>query len=162
MARSVQLPAAVLPADGLAKLARLDPPPYRPAVRRGSGDAASGGDFSLGMELYQKGSFAAAIPPLSKAATGRVDAAFFLAACYLLTGDGPSAANAARAVIASGDTPYREEAQFLLAKALLAQQDAAGAEKELKAVVSLDGDLRGQAVDLLAAIESVDSQTLVS
>lgn len=147
-------PVAAAPVDPLAALASFEPPAYRASVLRGREDEAAV-QFRAAMAFYQQGRFADAVPGLSRAATSREDAAFFLAACRLLTGDAPRAAEAARQAVAFGDTSYREEAQLLLAKALLRLHDRDAALRELEGVAAMEGEHRREAADLLARLASL-------
>ncbi len=158
--RSVPLaeePAAVA-APAPAALAQVqtlppfEPPPYRPQTLRGAADDA-GAQFRTAMALYSQRRFADAIPGLARAADQRVDAAFFLAACRLLTGDASGAAAAARQAVTFGDTPYLEEARLVLARALVRLDDVEAARAELTRVVALRGDRVGEATALLQHLD---------
>ncbi len=135
----------------LDALAPFDPPQYRQTTLRGAGDD-TGRIFTSAMDLYARGQFAEAIPGLERIADRRVDATFFLAACHLLTADVAAAITRARQAVAFGDTPYREEATLLLAKALVRQHNVAEARAHLESVVRMDGDHRTEAARLLTRL----------
>ena len=158
------LPAAprtepVLHAELLTRLARAEPPRYSPRVLRGTATDEATSAFRLGMKPYAAGDFIAAVPHLRTAARldpSRPDFVFFLAASELLSGDASAAVGDFERAIDMGETPYREEAHFYLAKALLARGDVARARRELMAVVGLQGELRDDADAILRQLESVD------
>lgn len=138
----------------VATMARFEPPPYRPSALRGpESDAVV--EFRAAMEHYQRRDFSGAIPGLRRAAASRADAAFFLAACQLLTDDAVGAVGSARSAVAFGDTPYLEDSRLLLAKALLLVNDRAGARRELEAVVAMEGERRDEAAALARRIEDL-------
>jgi TolA-binding protein len=103
------------------------------------------------MKLYAQGDYRAALPALQSAAA--LDAAagphFYLGICELVAGDASGAAAEFERVIALGDSPYLEKAQFFLAKARLRQKDGNGAAKALEAAIALHGDYEDQARALL-------------
>jgi TolA-binding protein len=143
----------------LGRLARVEPPRYSPSVLRGFPDDAMSA-FQQGMKSYVVGNYGAAVPPLRIAANldpTRPDFAFFLAATELLSGDVAAAATEFTRTIEMGDTPFREEAHFYLAKAHLKQRDVDGARRELMMVTGMQGALRHDADVLLKQLESVDS-----
>ncbi|MFN7977518.1 MAG: hypothetical protein U0P30_05235 [Vicinamibacterales bacterium] len=142
--------AVAAPAPSLPPFA---PPAYRPQTLRGATDDA-GAQFRAAMELYSQGRFADAIPGLSRAAAARVDAAFFLAACHLLTGDARHASAAAREAVAFGDTPYLEEARLVLARALAQLGDTGAARVELERVIGMRGERQTEANALLRVIDA--------
>ncbi|MFO1078896.1 MAG: hypothetical protein U1E73_14330 [Planctomycetota bacterium] len=131
----------------------FEPPPYRAQTLRGSTDDA-GTQFRAAMVLYSEGRFAEAVPGLSRAAGVRVDAAFFLAACHVLTGDATRASAAAQQAVAFGDTPYLEEARLVLARALAQRGDTRAARGELERVVEMRGEHVSEARELLRAIDA--------
>lgn len=139
--------------DPLATLNGFEPPSYRASVLRGREDAATR-SFRAAMELYQQGRFGDAVPGLTSAATTRGDAAYFLAACRLLTGDAVGAAEAAQRAMAFGDTPYLEDSRLLLAKALLRLHDRDGAIRELETVAAMHGERGLEASDLLGKLRA--------
>jgi tetratricopeptide (TPR) repeat protein len=103
----------------LDDLARFEPPRYTQSRFRGSADAATA-KFQAGIEQYQRQDFAAARATLLEASTLDPDAphiAFFLGIASLLTSQPAEGVESLRRTVALGDSPYREEAHFYLAKA---------------------------------------------
>jgi tetratricopeptide (TPR) repeat protein len=103
----------------LDQLARFEPPRYTQSRFRGSADAATA-KFRAGIEQYQRQDFAAARATLLEASTLDPDAphiAFFLGIASLLTSQPAEGVESLRRTVALGDSPYREEAHFYLAKA---------------------------------------------
>lgn len=133
--------------DALAALARFEAPAYRASALRSSGDAAAR-QFREAMTLYERGQHRDAISQLSPVAPQRVDAAFFLAACHLLTGDAGAAVDAATRTLAFGDTPYVEETHLLIAKAWLTLGDRQRAAEALDAVIGMQGEFLTEARNL--------------
>ncbi len=58
-------------------------------------------------------------------------------------------------MVGLGDTPYLEEARWLLANAYLLQGDASSARAELRALVALEGELEAEARALSDRIDEV-------
>jgi TolA-binding protein len=146
-------------ADLLVRLARVEPPRYSSSVLRGIADEATAA-FHEGMHSYMAGDFGAAVPPLRNAARldpARPDIAFFLAVSELLSGDVAAATVAFKRTIDMGETPFREEAHFYLAKAHLKQDDVRGARHELEVVKGLHGALRHDADAILKQLENIDT-----
>jgi TolA-binding protein len=152
-----QLPAPPASASSAAPaseafdlLARVDPPPYRASTLRATPSDPERA-FRDAMKLYAQGDYRAALPALQSAAA--LDAAagphFYLGICQLVAGDASGAAAEFERVIALGDSPYLEKAQFFLAKARLRQKDGNGAAKALEAAIALHGDYEDQARALL-------------
>jgi len=149
-------PAAhpVVVANPLAELAQFDPPAW-PDVRFRDAAPPEEASFRSAREAYLNHDWKLCTSSLANAAVPSrhaVEAEFYLAICRLSGGDAPGAASALRHVISAGDTPYLEEAHYYLAKSLLAQNDSAGARRELSDTVALHGDLEDQAAALLARI----------
>ncbi len=133
-------------ASALVELSQFVPPRYDPPVLRGA--SAPDMDFRGAMDLYRRGEFSQAIPLLERAAqrgSASLDSRFFLGVCHLVSGRAGEAVDSFRAVVAMGDSPYLEESHFYLAKAFLSQRDAAGAVRELDAVIRLAGDMENEA-----------------
>ena len=129
----IQMPAA----PDVALLAHVEPPPYSVPVLRGVPDRATT-EFHSAMEPYRQGDYAAALEALKKfidrsPKQGRpfIDAEFFLAACYLLTGRTDDASAAFQEVLAA-DSPYLEEAHFLMAETWLKKREAGPPGRNLK------------------------------
>jgi tetratricopeptide (TPR) repeat protein len=137
--------------DPLIAMAHFDPPPYH-AVAMRDGAAAAQSLFSAAMQDYTAGRYDQALPGLRAAAEKDPENAafrFFLGVTCLLAGQAENGINALRAVIASGDTPFLDEAWFYLAKADLARRDTTAARADLEHVVTLQRDLAPEAQALL-------------
>lgn len=146
-------PAPVL----LAELGRIQPPTFTPGSLRGIEDQATA-RFRDAMTRYAAGDYRGAIPGLRAAVQLDPQAAhatFFLGACHLLIGQLDEAIRALRQTIGVGDSPYVEEAHFYLAKALLQNNDPAGARQELERTIQLEGALEGEARRLLADLNGL-------
>ena len=148
--RPAAQPIARVPERGpdLQLLAKVEPPKYTAStLRSGLGDADA--QFRAAMEQYGRGEYAAAAEGLRAVAESGAAARFYLAISDLMTGKAAEAADQLRAVVGMGDGPYLEQAQFFLAKALLAQNDAAGAKQALERTIALKGDRETEARGLL-------------
>jgi TolA-binding protein len=150
----IQMPSA----PDVALLARVEPPPYSVPVLRGVPDGATT-EFHSAMEPYRQGDYAAASEALKKFLDGSpkqgrpfIDAEFFLGACYLLTGRTDDASVAFQAVLVA-DSPYLEEAHFLMAETWLKKREAGHARAELEKVIAMNGDLRNASEILLAKLK---------
>ena len=145
-------PSPVNPAaPSLDQLALVEPPPYTAIAFRGGDDRAHE-QFRVAMQNYWKGNYAAAIPGLRAAV--KIDPEglsfnFYLAACYLLTGQTDSAVGSFRRTIALGDPTYSEQSHFYLAKAYLKKQDVPRAQDELQATIAFHGSKELKASELL-------------
>ena len=160
--RQVPLPApgqttsgTVSPTKGaasqLADLGRFDPPSYRPATWRGSSTQAQR-SFEAGMQRYLAHDYSGAIPSLAQAAVLSPAAAethFFLGVSLLLAHDVDAGIASLERTSALGDTPYLESALFYLAKGYLIRGDRQQAERHLKRMLALRGDLEPAGRDLL-------------
>ena len=104
------------------------------------------------MTAYRAGNCETAIAGLRRALAidgTLMPARFYLGACELRAGHVEEAVPTLQRVIAAGESPYLEDARFLLAKARIRQGDMNGAREELRRVVSLNGDRRDEARRLL-------------
>jgi tetratricopeptide (TPR) repeat protein len=143
--------------DPLIAMAHFDPPPYQAQTMRDAGSPAQS-PFIGAMKDYTAGRYEQALPGL-RAATEKdpQDAAyrFFLGVSYLLAGQTEKGIAVLQAVIASGDTPFLNEAWFYLAKAHLSRRDQAAARLDLEHVISLHRDLAPEAQALLNELSSL-------
>jgi len=159
--RPPDIPVAPPPSQGAAQaellwaqLGAIDPPAYSPLRLRSNATDAQR-EFRSAMVLYAAKNYADAASGLRRAVAlpgAPVDARFYLAVCELQTGRVQDAAAAFERVIAFGESPYLEDAHFLLAKARIRQRDAAGARTELLRVIALDGDRREEARQLMSQL----------
>ncbi|MFW6039575.1 MAG: tetratricopeptide repeat protein, partial [Gemmatimonadota bacterium] len=108
--------------DAITRLGRVDQAPVYLGVPVRSAETVADSLFDAAMSAYGLGRYAEAERRLRSALQAGVDpvpARFFLGASELMTGRIEAAVRSFRAVLAAGDTPYRGEARFYLAKALL-------------------------------------------
>lgn len=138
--------------EELGKLARFEAPPYEQARLRGSADREA---FNAGMRKYAARDYAGAIPLLAR--TEGEDARFYLAACYVLTGQYDAARGPLETLGRDTESAYAEEALFLLGNAELKAGNGKAALDALDRVIALRGDrerdartLRAQVARLLA------------
>ena len=133
-----------VPAERLELLARFDPP----AALERNGSL----QLQRALEKYRVGDFPGAISGLQALLQTRPDevaAHFYLGVSLLLSKNSSGGLEELRAVISAGSSPYRERAQYYLAKGLLGAGDVSGAEQQLQQVQSVHGDLERQAASLL-------------
>jgi tetratricopeptide (TPR) repeat protein len=154
---SVTSPPATV---SLAELGRFQPPTFAAGSLRGIDDDATA-RFREGMKHYAQGDYRGAIVGLRAAV--RLDpaaahATFFLGVAHLLAGQLEPGIGALRQTIGLGDSPYLEEAHFYLAKAFLQNNDPAGARQELARTIQLRGPLEGQAQQLLADLDRLQTR----
>ena len=138
------------------ELARLDPPAYQPSTLRAAGSKAET-QFQTAMEAYLRRDYPQAIAGLRASLELGPDAAaprFFLGACDVLTGDTAGGVREWERV-ASGDSPFVQEAQFDLAKAYLLQRDEDRALSTLRKLAGAPGDFREPARQLIGRITAV-------
>jgi TolA-binding protein len=141
-------------APDLRALAQIQPPRYEPLRLRAATTQAQR-EFRDAMELYVAGDYAGAAVGLHRAVeldTSLVAANFYLAVCVLQSDQTEEGVTLLQRVIASGESPYLEDAHFFLAKASIRQGDIAAARSELTHVAALDGDRRTEARQLLARL----------
>lgn len=151
--RDVELPREP-PALDLRRLGAIEPPRFTPPrLRSDAGEARR--VFLEAMRSYERGDYAGAVAGLEQAA--RADPAypaahFFLGVCALQLDRDAEALRHLRAAVRLGESPYLEDAHFFLAKALIRGGDIEAAKGELRTVVALEGDRRGEASRLLSEL----------
>lgn len=153
-------PAAAEPAandrDAIMLLARFDPPTYTaPALR--SAETNSDAAFRQAMAFYTAADYASARTALESVVTADPQAPganFFLAITHLLQDRTNEGIAGLRRTIALGDTAYLEDSRFYLGKSLVRAGDLVGAERELQAVVAMDGDRRGEAAAVVTQLRN--------
>lgn len=141
----------------LAELARVEPPPWT-AVRMRGDEGEAGQRFRAAMELYAKSDRVGALPILREAAAldlSAPGASFYRGACALLAGEANEAVESLERVVALGETPYLEEAQFYLAKARLARGEVPAARRELERVAGSGSRRRAEARLLLERLDAL-------
>ena len=118
-----------------------EPPVYLGIPVRGAG-AQPDSLFEAAMDSYAKRHYSAAIEGLRAALAAGQDAApaqFFLATSLLLDNQAREASGAFERVLTQGESPYRAEARYYRAKALLRMGRAADAQAELARLTRADG-----------------------
>jgi tetratricopeptide (TPR) repeat protein len=123
-------------------------------------DPAASADslFGAAMASYAAERYSEAAPALRAALRAGVDSApaeFFLAASVLMRGDPEEAEAGFARVIALGDTPYRPEAHFYRAKALLRLGRRTEALADLRSAAALEGIIADQARALADSVQRV-------
>jgi len=114
--------------------------------------------FGKAMAAYASEDYSEAAPALRAALRAGVDSApaeFFLAASLLMSGDPEEAETGFGRVIALGDTPYRPEAHFYRAKALLRLGRVADALADLRRAAALPGVIGTHAHALADSVQRV-------
>lgn len=131
--------------------ARIVLPPYTPPRLRAVPREAQRA-FQEAMVSYVAGNCTAALPGLQRAVSldaSLLQARFYLAACELHEARPNDAVVSLERVIAAGESPYLEDARFLLAHARIEQRDIEGARQELRRVIAMQGERRAEAQRLL-------------
>jgi hypothetical protein len=139
----------------IADLGRFDAPAYRAAIWRGS-SAQAWSSFEAGMQRYLAHDYRGAIPDLRRAAAlspAAPEAHFFLGVSLLLAHDVDAGIVSLEHASALGDTPYLEPTLFYLTKGYLLKGDRPQAERQLKRMIALKGDLEPAGRGLLAQLE---------
>jgi len=143
----------------IARLAQVDTaPPYVPLTIRGGKTGAAVERFQEGMRKYVQHDYAGAVGPLEESV--RLDAElqpalFYLGISHLILDQPDEAVAQLSRLIRMEPNPYTEESHWYLAKAYLKKRDLGSAQKELEAVVTLNGPhLAGarQALELISKI----------
>jgi hypothetical protein len=137
-----QLPIATPQQVEVASLADMHLPGYEPGQLRDA-DTGNRRDFTAGMQSYAKDDCQAALARLAKTPSGSEDAlsaSLYGGLCQLKTGSSARAESSFNHVIAAGDTPQLETAEYFLAQARLMQNDPAGARNWLNKTAALRGD----------------------
>ncbi len=120
-----------------------------------SGDSSVQRHFDLGMRAYSDGRYAQAIDELEAAVRAERNAApprFFLGISHLMTGNESLALTELRAAAAIGDTPYRGEAHYYAAKALLRSGAARDALTELRQAAATGDPIATDAATLADSV----------
>ena len=138
--------AAAAPAHGpsrevLTALARIEPPPYAPMTVRG--EAATPSDFDRGMEAYRRGTIRTPCAGLKRAPPRRTRPGDALLPRHV-PADGRrcrvGGPISLRAAVDLGESPYQQQAEVFLSKALIRIGDLDGAEREADRASRLGGD----------------------
>jgi TolA-binding protein len=147
-------PQSAPPSPDPRLLAQIQPPRYEPLRLRANTTAAQR-EFQGAMELYVTGDYGGAAAGLRRALaldSSYLAATFYLAICALQENHTGEGVTLLQRVVATGESPYLEDAHFFLAKARLRQGDVAAARSELTRVIALEGDRRSEAIELLAQL----------
>lgn len=132
----------------VAELAVLHPPQPSPeAIRASAGDTR----YAHGLEAYAARRWAEAVDSLG--GIDRPDARFYLALAHLMRDEADTADELLLDVQQSAATLYAREAVFYRVKALLARQDARGAQALVQDAVRIGAGPPGEAERLRDALE---------
>jgi tetratricopeptide (TPR) repeat protein len=143
--------------EEIARLALVTPPPYEPARLRSGGEREA---FTSGMTRYAAGDVAGAIPLLRRAldeTPSAEDVRFYLGASQLLNGQPAEAIDTLQRLAARAQSPYAEEAQFLIAKGHLRQGDLRAATADLDKTITMRGDRETDARAIRARVAELDA-----
>jgi hypothetical protein len=140
----------------IASLADVHLPGYQPGQLRDA-EASDHGhlEFVAGMASYAKGDCRTALTHLSKtpaASNDALSASLYSGICHFDEHALDMAQTSFKHVIAAGDTPQLETAEYFMAQARLLQDDAAGAKNWLTQTAALKGDYELRARQQLAAL----------
>lgn len=130
------------PRSELVALGGVREPPTYLGIPVRSADAPQDSLFEAAMGPYGRRRYAAAAAGLRAALAAGEDsmpAQFFLAASLLLDNRATEAVDEFQRVLSHGETPYRAEARYYRAKALLRLGRRADAQAELARLTSVDG-----------------------
>jgi tetratricopeptide (TPR) repeat protein len=140
--------------EALVAASMVEAPPFEPKnLRSVTGDAEI--RFQEAMQQYLEGSYGRAIPGLEAAVEldpSLDKARFYLGTCYLLEDEPKKAIDNLSRIAELESSPYREWAHFYRAKAHLRLGDLDSALSDLSEVISVGGDLRTQAEEVLEQI----------
>jgi tetratricopeptide (TPR) repeat protein len=149
--------------ETIARLARVETaPPYVPLTIRGGKAGAATERFQEGMQRYMQHNYSGAIGPLQEAV--RMDstlqpALFYLGISLLMTDQPDEAIAQLSRLTRTEANPYLEESHWYLAKAFLKKRDLVSAQKELEAVVTLNGQHLPEARQALELIRNIAEES---
>ena len=147
-------------------LGAVNPLAYRPSVMRG-GDEESSERFQQAMQSYVKRDYRQTVAglvsiPMAVPGSGRsqdhvTDAGvqLYLGISHLMLNQDGDAVRSLRRAASYGDTPYLENADFYLAKALIRQKQYTAAVDQLERTVRLKGDRQAEAQHLLEQLNQL-------
>ena len=147
-------PETTLAKPDLRALAQIQPPRFEP-LRLRTNTTSAQREFRAAMDLYVAGDYDQAVAGLRRAIAldqSLLAANFYLAVCLLHGNQTAEGVTVLQRVIASGESPYLEDAHFFLAKGRIREGDIASARLELTRVMALEGDRRDEARRLLAQL----------
>ena len=155
----------ILPIDRvagpIAELGRVTQPPIYLGVPVRQAPARPDSVFDVAMTAYSVGDYAASAAELEEAIGAGADPSaslFFLGASLLMAGSGSEAADAFRAVLGAGASPYVAEAHYYLAKILLRSGAVDEALASLEAASEETGIVANQAKALADSVRAVARQ----
>ncbi len=130
--------------DAVVRLGEVAQPPVYLGVAVRQDPSQGDSLFGAAMAAYAVGDFARAAAELPRALAAGADTVpvqFFAGASLLMSERPEDAAEAFRAVIRGGDTPYFAESHYYLAKALLRLGHVAEARRELAAAAGSGSEI---------------------
>jgi hypothetical protein len=140
----------------LATLADRHLPYFRIGELRGSdGNDASHVAFQAGMKSYQQGDCRSALSQLQQVAAESQDAVaarLYTGLCQFKGRELMKAQVSFEKVIAAGDTPQLEAAEYFLAQTMLLRSDASSARNWLHKTIALHGDYQTRAQTQLSLL----------
>jgi hypothetical protein len=148
-----------VPSRAMTALGALDHPPAYLGIAVRSATGPADATFETAMREYAAADYVAATRDLRAALAAGEDSIpteFFIGASLLFSGDAAGAAPVFARVAAKGESPYRDEAQWYEAKALLRRGRAADARAVLTASAPADPAM---AARLAALADSVTRAT---
>jgi Putative zinc-finger len=145
-----------VPETEIASLADVHLPGYQPGQLRDAESSDSGHlEFAAGMASYAKGDCRGALTHLARTPAGSEDAlsaGLYSGICHFDQRAFDQAQASFKHVIAAGDTPQLETAEYFQAQTQILKNDAAGARNWLTRTVALKGDYEQRARQQLAAL----------
>ncbi|WP_263351974.1 hypothetical protein [Acidicapsa acidisoli] len=146
----------------IAALADLRLPEYQqPQLRGEEPPIADHEEFLTGMQAYSKGDCADALSNLARVPVGAADgvaARLYTGLCQFKERTLGDAQTSFSAVIAAGDTPQLETAQYFLAQTRMLDGDSVGARKSLNQTIALHGDYEERAQKQELALDRDSTQ----
>lgn len=125
--------------DALLALARVEPPAFVALTLRSASEPQA---FDDAMAAYAAHNYQDAAKDLKSVIAAQpvdVQANFYLAVSLLMTDDVAQAIDRLRVVLGAGDTPFRQTATILLAKARIREGNLDEAERQLEQISSASG-----------------------
>ena len=140
------------------ELARIEEAPsYLQATIRGGVAGPAQEKLRQGMQLYQQGKYAEAVPYLRPASESNPElypSRFYLGISLLMVNQNDEAIQTLLSLVNSTSNPYLEDSQWYLAKAYFRKKDVKAGKEHLEAVVRLDGPHAEEASRIVGLIES--------
>ena len=144
------------------ELARIEEAPsYLQATIRGGTEGPAQEKFRQGMQLYQQGKYAEAVPYLRSAAESDPELfprKFYLGITLLMTNQNDEAIQNLLSLVKSSSNPYLEESHWYLAKACFRKKDIKSGKEQLEAVAGLNGPHAPEARRLLERLRETGKE----